>query len=194
MYFWRHEKMFKKQFVFHACIQRKGICAEKIDSRTMSPKPEKDSEGVNTITVTGNRMPLLKTASHDTVSESAVPLTFFFPSTHSHAINFTSLSIPKSPSFHATAWFVTSRFLFISSSCSSQYERQFRNLCISWIVNSDLALKRQKKIYLNKLSLTAATITHASKQTCCHVISITLAESIQITHNCSNIQPFYFLA
>ena len=66
--------------MFHACIQRGGICAEKIDSRTLSPKSGEDSEGVNTITVTGNRMPLLKTASHDTVSESAVPLTFFFPS------------------------------------------------------------------------------------------------------------------
>lgn len=45
------------------------------------------------ITATGNRMPLLQTASHDTVSESVASLTFFSPSALSHATNFTSLSI-----------------------------------------------------------------------------------------------------
>lgn len=49
-------------------------------------------------TATGNRMPLLKTASHNTASESVASLTFFFsPSALSHTINFTSLSQSPNP-------------------------------------------------------------------------------------------------
>lgn len=66
------------------------------------------------ITATGNRMPLLKTASHNTASESVASLTFFFPSALSHTINFTSLSILKSSSFHAKARLVTSLFSFFA--------------------------------------------------------------------------------
>lgn len=64
------------------------------------------------MSATGNRM-LLQTASRDTASESVASLTFVLPPSASHAINFTSLSIPKSTSFHANAWLATS-FLFFS--------------------------------------------------------------------------------
>lgn len=66
------------------------------------------------MSATGNRM-LLQTASHDTASESVASLTFVPPPSASHAINFTSLSIPKSTSFHANAWLATSFFFFFSS-------------------------------------------------------------------------------
>ena len=46
------------------------------------------------ITATGNRMPLLKTASHNAFSDSVASLAFFFPSALSH-IKFTSLSNPQ---------------------------------------------------------------------------------------------------
>lgn len=67
--------------------------------------------GCKVITATGNRMPLLKTASHNTVSESVASLTFFFPpSALSHTIKFTSFSIPKSSTLYAEARLVTSFF------------------------------------------------------------------------------------
>lgn len=75
------------------------------------------------ITATGNRMPLLNTASHNTASESVASLTFFFPSALLHTINFTSLSIPKSSSFHAKARLVTSIFFCKLSFLS--IEKQF---------------------------------------------------------------------
>lgn len=104
--------------------------------------------GCKMITATGNRMPLLKTASHNTVSESVASLTFFFPSALSHTINFTSLSIPKSSSFHAKARLVTSFFacwvsplLRRGSSFSTEYKLQLhwcrymisKSLCFPWI-------------------------------------------------------------
>ncbi len=83
--------------------------------------------GCKMITATGNRMPLLKTASHNTVSESVASLTFFFPSALSHTINFTSLSIPKSSSFHAKARLVTSFFAcWVSSLLRSGFIFQHR--------------------------------------------------------------------
>lgn len=100
--------------------------------------------GCKMITATGNRTPPLKTASHNTVSKSVASLTFFFPSALSHTINFTSLSIPKSSSFHAKAQLVTSFFCMLSflsierqlSSLNTEYKLRFtqlwdsRNLCI----------------------------------------------------------------
>lgn len=62
------------------------------------------------ITVTGNRVPLLKTASRDTTRESVATPTFFSPSARSHAINFTSLSIPKSSGFHAMVRLIQALF------------------------------------------------------------------------------------
>lgn len=59
-----------------------AICEEKMgwsDPRTIPPRSSEDSKGCKVITATGNRMPLLKTASHNTASESVASLTFFFP-------------------------------------------------------------------------------------------------------------------
>lgn len=59
-----------------------AICAGKMgwsDPRTIPPRSSEDSKGCKVITATGNRMPLLKTASHNTASESVASLTFFFP-------------------------------------------------------------------------------------------------------------------
>lgn len=47
------------------------------------------------ITATGNRMPLLKTASHNTVSESVASLTFFPPPQLFHTLS--SLLLSQSP-------------------------------------------------------------------------------------------------
>lgn len=90
--------------------------------------------GCKMITATGNRMLLLQTASHDTVCECAASFTFSPPLALSHAMNFTPLSpIPKSSSFHAKAWLVTSFFCACgisplrrsSSSYSTVYKPQF---------------------------------------------------------------------
>lgn len=103
--------------------------------------------GCNMMSATGNRM-LLQTASHDTASESVASLTFVLPPSASHAINFTSLSIPKSTSFHANARLATSFFFFRGEfplrfswgavHLSAQLHRwscHSWNLCNNWILN-----------------------------------------------------------
>ena len=72
----------KKNILCSAHSLYGAICAGKMgwsDPRTIPPRSSEDSKGCKVITATGNRMPLLKTASHNTASESVASLTFFFP-------------------------------------------------------------------------------------------------------------------
>lgn len=112
-----------------------GICRERSYtwSKSNVSKVKRRFWGRKMITATGNRMPPLKTASHNPVRESVASLTFFFPSALSHTIKFTSFSIPKSSSFYATARLVTSFFTCCISSLlrgSWSFRNEFRpKLC-----------------------------------------------------------------
>lgn len=139
----------KRSVAIHAEITvHVGICAETGGytwSKNNFSKVKWRFWGCKVITATGNRTPLLKTASHNTVSKSVASLTFFFPSALSHTINFTSLSIPKILQFSCKGsvsyklFFCVLSFLSIErqlSSFSTEYKPWFtqlwgsRNFCI----------------------------------------------------------------
>lgn len=107
--------------------------------------------GGNMTSATGNMM-LLQAASHDTASELLLSLSspHSAPSA-SHAINFTPLPNPKSTSFHANAWLVTSFFpqpphptpysmasllrCSLLRSRSAHFHHRSWNLCNNWILS-----------------------------------------------------------
>lgn len=93
------------------------------DPRTISPRSSEDSEGVKRLLQ--QETGCLFSKQHlITLQVSLLLLSLSFsPQLFSHTINFTSLSIPKSSSFHAKARLVTSLFFYMLSFLS--IEKQF---------------------------------------------------------------------